>query len=110
MTRNQMVNKIYKLLEDNLDGNDDSYLKTVHLLMDMIEKEGMLHQRGDELEEPPIYHYFTVGEKVFDDLTNSFATVIRIDTEKDAKGYWVDNDHLGGGRHPWELTRWFKYE
>lgn len=60
---------------------------------------------------------FEVGEKVFDDLTAKEATVIgiswargftennRLRNQLDTLGYWLDNDYLGGGRHPWELTK-----
>jgi len=64
-----------------------------------------------------INNEFEVGEKVFDDLTAKETTVIGITWARgctegdkychqvDTIGYWVDNDYLGGGRHPWELTR-----
>lgn len=60
---------------------------------------------------------FDVGETVFDDLTMKEAEVIGIIFEHGKKnvkdlrtacsciGYWLDNDYLSGGRHPWELTK-----
>jgi len=59
---------------------------------------------------------FDVNEKVFDDLTGEEATVIGIEfkngkrfgeyaTACNTVGYWVNNDYLGGGRHPWELSK-----
>lgn len=63
---------------------------------------------------------FNVGEKVWDDLTMQEATVIGITFEHGKKkvedkrtasrcvGYWIDNNYLGGGRHPWELCKFRK--
>lgn len=54
-----------------------------------------------------------VGSKVFDDLTRTEATVIGVNYSEGKTpsglsigcvGYWLDNDYLGGGRHPWEVT------
>lgn len=59
---------------------------------------------------------FRVTEEVFDDLTRTVATVVGVrydngkfdvndkDTSMHCIGYRVDNDWLGGLRHPWELT------
>ena len=60
---------------------------------------------------------FSVGEEVTDDLTFKRVRVIGIsyangyiNNDKllnNAKciGYWVDDPHLDGGRHPWELSK-----
>ena len=60
---------------------------------------------------------FDIDEKVWDDLTHKYAKIIGIGFEdgytKGNKfrsacaciGYWLDNDYLGGGRHPWEITK-----
>ena len=58
---------------------------------------------------------FGLGEKVNDDLTGETATIIGIETKMgrcngidyhgQVVGYWLDNDWLGGGRHPWEITK-----
>lgn len=60
---------------------------------------------------------FSVGERVHDDLTNKETTVIgvsyhngytnnnRLRNACHTVGYWVDNDYLDGGRHPWELSK-----
>ena len=57
-----------------------------------------------------------VGDVVIDDLTGRKVTIIGVSYEDGKKsssdkrsashtvGYWVDNDYMGGGRHPWELT------
>ena len=64
-----------------------------------------------------INNEFEVGEKVFDDLTAKEAVIVgisfargfvkedRLCNNQDCLVYWVDNDYLGGGRHPWELTK-----
>lgn len=59
---------------------------------------------------------FNVGEQIWDDLTHQYATIIGIEfkhgkrhgeyaTAHSTVGYWVDNDYLGGGRHPWEISK-----
>ena len=59
---------------------------------------------------------FIVGERVRDDLTRELHIVIGISYKNghcDSKitnchhcwGIWIDSDYLGGGRHPWELTK-----
>jgi hypothetical protein len=46
-----------------------------------------------------------VGDEVWDDLTKTKAKVIRVHHDDFGNtGYWLDNDYLGGGRHPWELS------
>jgi ribose 5-phosphate isomerase RpiB len=63
-----------------------------------------------------IHFEFEVGEKVHDDLTHKEATIICIEFKDGCKqgefahalktiGYWLDNDYLGGGRHPWEISK-----
>jgi hypothetical protein len=57
---------------------------------------------------------FKVGDKVYDDLTRAEATIIGKQTSEgvcDNKayhgvvvGYWLDNEWVGGGRHPWEIS------
>jgi hypothetical protein len=59
-----------------------------------------------ELGEPErVLH---VGDTVWDDLTLMKARVLRIqvgDTQNDkVVGIWIENDHVGGGRHPWEVS------
>lgn len=48
---------------------------------------------------------FEVGEVVFDDLTCKLCIIRRISESKNAIGYWLNSNYLGGGRHPWELTK-----
>jgi hypothetical protein len=63
-----------------------------NLVLDPIRKEyNIKHQAGD---------------LVHDDLTNKDAiiTTISIDKNKNV-GYWVDNDYIEGGRHPWEISK-----
>jgi hypothetical protein len=49
---------------------------------------------------------FNLGEIVFDDLINDLATITKVDVDKNGNvGYFVDNTYLGGGRHPWELSK-----
>jgi len=49
---------------------------------------------------------FKLNEIVHDDLTNTKAIIIKIETsQNNIVGYFIDNDYLGGGRHPWELTK-----
>lgn len=47
-----------------------------------------------------------IGEIVYDDLTNKDVVLFNV-TLGDNKtvGYWVNDDYLEGGRHPWELTK-----
>jgi len=64
-----------------------------------------------------INNEFEVGERVHDDLTASLAMIIGISFKRGQKGlkdnsiaidtigYWVDNNYLGGGRYPWEITK-----
>lgn len=46
------------------------------------------------------------GDVVWDDLTHSLAKIVRYDPPVTSLcgGYWLDNDYLGGGRHPWEIS------
>lgn len=49
---------------------------------------------------------FNVGERVWDDLLDCHAKIVRIDTDQHGNtGIWLDNDYLGGGRHPWEISK-----
>lgn len=46
-----------------------------------------------------------VGDLVKDDLTRTVCTVVKVETSPNGSvGIWLDNDYLGGGRHPWEVT------
>lgn len=61
-----------------------------------------------------------VGTKVIDDLTGEETTIVGVSitfgkvggkikisiypSETPTIGYWVDNDYMGGGRHPWEIS------
>lgn len=59
---------------------------------------------------------FDIGDQVWDSLTKKKAKIIGINWEKGKKnkndpreaagccGYWIDNDYLDGGRHPWEIN------
>ena len=45
------------------------------------------------------------GATIRDDLTQTDAKIVKL--EKDVNGnlgLWLDNDYLGGGRHPWEVS------
>ena len=59
---------------------------------------------------------FEIGEEVFDDLTGKKVSVIGLTYQTGRKygemtdhldciAYWVNHKYLGGGRHPWELTK-----
>jgi hypothetical protein len=59
---------------------------------------------------------FKVGDVVHDDLTGHEAIVIGVSYENGTVnhrlaeaihtvGYWLNNDYLGGGRHPWEISK-----
>lgn len=64
-----------------------------------------------------INNEFNIGERVFDDLTSKAVTIIGITYSEgyingnlfsyQAKnvGYWVNDNYLGNGRHPWELSK-----
>ena len=47
-----------------------------------------------------------IGHIVYDDLTGKDVVLLNV-TFGDNKtvGYWVKNDYLEGGRHPWELIK-----
>jgi len=58
---------------------------------------------------------FRVGDIVHDDLTGKPVQIIGMEWQEGRRpgenvsavgcvGYWVDDEHLGGGRHPWELS------
>lgn len=60
--------------------------------------------------------YIPVGTRVIDDLTGEEATIIGVSFTEGymngnklrrsigAIGYWLDNDYINGGRHPWEIS------
>ena len=57
-----------------------------------------------ELGEPE--RTLRVGDEVWDDLTYTKARVVRIQVNAgQTAGIWLDNDWVGGGRHPWEISR-----
>jgi hypothetical protein len=46
------------------------------------------------------------GDELWDDLTGANAKVLRVAVDDYGNvGYWLDNDYLGGGRHPWEVSQ-----
>jgi len=45
------------------------------------------------------------GDIVWDDLTASKAKIIKVSVDRGCVGYWLDNDYLGGGRYPWEISK-----
>jgi hypothetical protein len=46
-----------------------------------------------------------VGEVVWDDLTRTNATIVSKKFDEYGNlGYWLDNDYVGGGRFPWEVS------
>lgn len=58
---------------------------------------------------------YKVGQVVRDDLTRKISVIIGIsykdgtNRDKDFNcshclGLWLNNDYLGGGRHPWEVS------
>lgn len=63
-----------------------------------------------------IKNEFEVGEIVFDELTGEKVRLVGITFQRGKKGknslsvamdtigYWVDNNYLGGGRVPWEIS------
>lgn len=65
-----------------------------------------------ELGEPE--RVLRVGDTVWDDLTMREARVLRISIsdgdhlplvdDRGTVGIWIENDHVGGGRHPWEIS------
>lgn len=57
--------------------------------------------------------FISIGTEVHDDLTGKSAKVIGVSYKEGklpdtncigAIGYFLDNDYLGGARHPWELS------
>jgi len=49
---------------------------------------------------------FQAGDVVHDDLTGTDAVLVSITLgENKTVGYWVNNEYLEGGRHPWEITK-----
>ena len=57
----------------------------------------------------------SVGNKVYDLLTESEATIVGIkyaegnfgglETSMGCWGYWLDNDWCSGARHGWEISK-----
>jgi len=46
-----------------------------------------------------------VGDEVWDFLTSGYAKVLRIESNANqTEGIWLDNEYVGGGRHPWEIS------
>lgn len=62
------------------------------------------------------FSYLPPGTKVIDGLTGKDAVIVGVTfqdgTHPDRPnvsaaqtvGYWLDNEYLSGGRHPWEVT------
>ena len=59
---------------------------------------------------------FRIGDMVYDDLTRTEVKIIGISYQNGEQGpgtgncmnclgYWVNNDWVGGGRHPWEIWK-----
>ena len=48
---------------------------------------------------------FEVGDMVLDDLTGKIVKIVKITKNRGVIGYWVDDEYLSGGRHPWEITK-----
>lgn len=61
------------------------------------------HIAFHELGEPDAV--LTVGDTVWDSLTMTEARVIGIEVhDGQTPGIWLNNEHVGGGRHPWEIS------
>jgi hypothetical protein len=46
-----------------------------------------------------------VGEIVWDDLLRCNQKIVRKSRDECGNlGYWLDNDYVGGGRFPWEIS------
>ena len=46
-----------------------------------------------------------VGDSVWDDLLGRNSVVVRVSADEYGNvGYWLDNEYLGGGRFPWEIS------
>ena len=51
------------------------------------------------------YKNIKVGDTVWDDLTREEHKIIRIEYDDFGnQGVYLDNEHLDGGRFPWELS------
>lgn len=48
-----------------------------------------------------------IGDEVYDDLTSKKAKIIKITEDNNSNiGIWLeDESYLGGGRHPWEISK-----
>lgn len=66
--------------------------------------DGKKYENVYGLDGYPAFN-FELNETVFDDLTRKLGKILKITGKDSILGYWLDNDYLGGGRHPWELTK-----
>ena len=56
--------------------------------------------------EKEYYLEHKIGSFVHDDLTSKDVLLFNVTFGKDKTiGYWVNDDYLEGGRHPWELSQ-----
>ncbi len=62
-------------------------------------KKYTIHEEFDSFD-------ISIGDEVHDDLTSKRSKIINITEDpKGNFGIWLDNDYLGGGRHPWEISK-----
>lgn len=57
---------------------------------------------------------YQVGDEVWDDLMRKNARILGVEVKQGicnkvsyhgtVIGYWLDNEWLGGARHPWEIS------
>lgn len=81
------------------------------ILTTEVDCYNLYYNPSNQKKYQPIY----IGTEVWDGLTQTKSKVIRIIEELQAESNWVcygiylDNDYLGGGRHPWEISPTFDW-
>lgn len=64
--------------------------------------------KDEDIEDyDPYMFVFQVGDSVHDDLTGKTSKIKRISSDSNGNvGYWLEDESwVGGGRHPWELSK-----
>jgi hypothetical protein len=64
-----------------------------------------LNEEESEFDYEAFHFFPQEGDTIHDDLTSQSAKIVRISSDNYGnRSYWLDNDYLDGGRHPWEIS------
>lgn len=60
-----------------------------------------------KIYEENTYFEIQVDDEIHDDLTSKRTKIVKITEDNNGNiGIWLeDESYLGGGRHPWEISR-----